>query len=560
MHTDPLLQVKNLCVSYDPQDRNAVDQVSFSVRPGEIVGLVGESGCGKSSIALSILGLLKDSAQVSGQILFRGTDLRYLGEEELDEQMRWKKIAIVFQNSLDVLNPVLSLRTQIAECLERHLGMTGPDAEERMENLFLQVGLEPLWLDAYPHELSGGMRQKALIAMALSCNPELLLVDEPTSALDPEAREGVLNLLGDLCRRNDMGTLLISHDMDLIAKLSDRAMVMYAGHLVECGPTREILQQPLHPYTRGLITSSPSISLYRDLWGIPENFQPVGPGCAFYGRCTQKNAQCQQRLPELVQVQVGRKVACLRGGIVTLLKAERVGKSYGRRSGSSVQACQDCSLQVRSGEVVALVGPSGSGKSTLANILAGLLRPDSGQVFFEGRRVQGNSETSRREGIQMVFQDPISATSDHFSIEEVVREPLDILGHADKEKRRQEARDALCAAGLPSDGFFLQRKCHTLSGGQRQRVALARALVMQPKLLIADEINSALDPSTQANLMRHLKGLQNSRGFSMLLITHDLALARKIADQVLFIQKGQMGEPSSATEVASSSVWSLAYG
>ena len=537
-----------MTVRYSGSAADAVRGVDLTLRPGECAGVIGESGSGKSSLALASLGLLRKRAEVEGSVLFKGVELNGLSESAM-ERYRWSRIAIVFQNGLDVLNPVIAVGEQIAECIRRHSGEGKAAAAEKTRRLLEMVGLRASWSDAYPHQLSGGMRQKALVAMALSCDPEVLLVDEPTMALDAVSKREIVELLLRLRAERGFAMLVISHELPVVSAITSRVMVMYSGSVLEEGPTEALLKDPLHPYTRGLISSSPSVNPYRDMWGIPGEVVVAGEKqCPFFNRCTQRVDGCAGELPALKTVRDGRRVACIRDGIVTLLGGSGIDKTYGAGE-RSVAACVDCSLEVRAGEVCALIGESGSGKTTLADILSGIALPDSGQVLFEGRPVRGNSETSKTGGIQIVFQDPLSATNEHLTIEETVREPLDILREGTKTERLRVAREALKNVQLPSDEAFLKRRCFMLSGGQRQRVAVARALVMRPKLLIADEISAMLDPSTAANMLRLLKGLQNSQGFAMLFVTHDLALAQKIADRVYVMRRGRIVEHGPTEDV-----------
>lgn len=537
-----------MTVRYSGSVADAVRGVDLTLRPGECAGVIGESGSGKSSLALASLGLLRKRAGVEGSVLFKGVELNGLSESAM-ERYRWSRIAIVFQNGLDVLNPVIAVGEQIAECIRRHSGEGKAAAAEKTRRLLEMVGLRASWSEAYPHQLSGGMRQKALVAMALSCDPEVLLVDEPTMALDAVSKREIVELLLRLRAERGFAMLVISHELPVISAMTSRVMVMYSGSVLEEGPTEELLKDPLHPYTRGLISSSPSVNPYRDMWGIPGEVVVAGEKqCPFFNRCTQRVDRCAGELPALKTVRDGRRVACIRDGIVTLLGGSGINKMYGAGE-RSVAACVDCSLEVRAGEVCALIGESGSGKTTLAEILSGIARPDAGEVLFEGRPVRGNSETSKTGGIQIVFQDPLSATNEHLTIEETVREPLDILREGTKTERLRVAREALKNVQLPSDEAFLKRRCFMLSGGQRQRVAVARALVMRPKLLIADEISAMLDPSTAANMLRLLKGLQNSQGFAMLFVTHDLALAQKIADRVYVMRRGRIVEHGPTEDV-----------
>ncbi|GLB30891.1 ABC transporter ATP-binding protein [Lacrimispora amygdalina] len=545
----PVLKIENLNVRYDRESRkDAVHQVSLSLKEGECVGLIGESGSGKSTIALAIMGLLHKRTEVKGNIWFENKNLLELSDRDM-ESVRWDRIAIVYQNGLDVLNPVISVGEQIAEAIICHTGMQKEYAREKASDMLVKTGLETFWYDAYPHQLSGGMRQKVLIAMALSCNPDILIADEPTMALDIPAKNEIISLLKNMQKKEGFSLLVISHELPVISALADSVAVMYMGNILEKADTKELLSDPLHPYTRGLIYSSPAILPMRDMWGIPGEIVIHSENqCPFYSRCNQRVEQCLNENPPLRVRSDGRKVACLRGGIVTLLEGNGLNKSY--KSGKrELKVCSGCNIRIRSGEVAALIGKSGSGKTTLAQILSGIIFPDSGIVRFEGRAVLGNSESGKKHGIQIVFQDPFSATNEQFTVREIVQEGLDIIKSGSQSERREQVTEALLKVGLPYDEGFLSRKGHTLSGGQRQRVAVARALVMEPKLLIADEISSMLDPSSAANLMRLLKEIQNRSGFSMLYITHDIALAQKISDYVYIMKKGKIVEHGNAGEI-----------
>lgn len=545
-----LLEIKNLSITYHtvPPPVKAVDGVSLQLRKGESLGIIGESGCGKSTLALGIMGLIKQGI-VEGEIIYKGQNLVGLPEKRL-RNYRWKDIAMVFQNSLEVLNPVLSIGEQIGEPLRAHYNLSPMEINRKVVKLLEMVGLEPEWRHYYPHQLSGGMRQRVLLAMALSCDPELLIVDEPTTSLDPASKNEVLQLLQKLQKKLGFAMILISHDLGAVKKLTSRVMTLYCGRVVELGITSEVLKNPMHCYTRGLLNSSPNFFRYKDLWGI-DGEPPLGgstEGCAFYPRCSQGEESCSQTKPPLRYVALERMVACHKGGIETLLRAEGIKKKYILKD-REIEAVKGVSLEIKSGEVAALVGESGSGKSTLAHILAGVLSADAGQVFFKNKKVEGRWATKMLGGMQIIFQDPFSATSHRMKVLEVVREPLDIIKWGSKEKREEEAIKALQKVQLPVSPEFLNRYCYALSGGQRQRLAIARALVTKPKLLIADEVTSMLDPSTQANLLRELKGLQNRHGFAMLYITHDLHLARKIADRVYVMYRGEIVESGVSFEI-----------
>ncbi len=405
------------------------------------------------------------------------------------------------------------------------------------------VGLNPKWQKHYPHQLSGGMRQRVLIAMALACDPELLIIDEPTTSLDPVSKNQIMELLNELKKKYGFTMIVISHDMRTIKNLTSKLITMYKGKFIEMGLTKEVIKNPRHCYTRGLLNSSPELFQYKDLWGIKGAAENDSiKGCNFYSRCPQSDASCQYQRPKLKYIGVERMVACNKGGIETFLKAKNINKIYKLKNGSYVEAVKGVNLKIRSGEVVALLGESGSGKSTLAHVLAGVLSPDSGQIKFKGKKVENRWATKMIGGLQIVFQDPFSATSDRLSVLEVVREPLDIIKWGDTAARKEKAISIIKKVQLPITSAFLNRSCRNLSGGQRQRVAIARSLVTDPRLLIADQITSMLDPSIQANILRELKGLQNKQGFSMLYITHNFNLARKVSDQVYVMQQGEIIE------------------
>lgn len=555
----PLLEIKGLSIEYvtDKKAVRAVDGLNLSLRKGELLGLAGESGSGKTTIALGIMGLLPESVRTTGSILVGGRDMVSMQDSERDA-IRWKNIAMVFQNSLEVLNPVIRLGDQVSEPMIQHLDLGKAEARTICSRLFGQVGLDPIWLDAYPHQLSGGMRQRALLAMAMSCDPDILILDEVTSALDAFTKKEILDLLLSLQKDAGYSMVLISHDITFLSIVSTRLAVLYAGRIMERGATGEVIDFPMHPYTRGLINSTPGIFLYRDLWGIPgESLAGQMQGCPFSARCTQRIDLCDSMPPDLKTVSAGgsingsceREVACHLGGVVTLLKASGLNYSYRLPDGKMLSAVKNASLDIREGEVLAIVGQTGSGKSTLAHMLAGVMGSDVGEIIFKGNRMNGDKYGSGYGGIQIVFQDPISSTSSRFTVLDAVKEPLDINRLEPPRERIDLVRGALSSVGLPSSDDFLYRHCGSLSGGQRQRVAIARALIMRPKLLIADEITSSLDVSTAANVLRMLKGLQNSRGFAMIYITHDLMIALKVADRIAVMDEGKIIETGNSHEV-----------
>ncbi len=545
-----MLSIENLSITYQRRDHqvDALSRVSFQLSPAESLGIIGESGSGKTSLGLAIMGLLPQ-ARIEGRISFEGLPLMTLNAGER-RRVRWKKMAMVFQNALEVFNPVITIGEQVMEPMIVHLGISSKEARDRMEHFFRMTHLDTDIQGAYAHQLSGGMRQRVLIAMALSCDPRLLIVDEPTSALDSQNSTEVVNLLVRLKQRLGFAMILISHQLSVVQCLTSRLMTLYAGQMVEEGETSRVLSSPCHPYTRGLIQAACDMNAYKELWGIagepPRQHQITG--CPFEPRCNQRSEICRTTRPPLIDVASDRRVACHKGGIELLLTADGLSKSFARRSGE-IRAVDGVALRIKKGEVIALVGPSGCGKSTLAHLLAGVLKPDSGEIRFCGQIVLGHTATGIMGGMQIVFQDPAEAVSHRFTVLEAVREPLDIMGWRRRSERDEKVIAALESVYLPTTSDFLQRTCHGLSGGQRQRLAVARAMVTDPKLLIADEITSFLDPSSQATLIRELKGLQNRRGFSMLLITHDLQLARKVADDVYFMTSGRIQRVEDASDL-----------
>ncbi|MGI6405403.1 MAG: ABC transporter ATP-binding protein [Syntrophaceticus sp.] len=544
-----LLEISELSITYTSPPVKAVNKLSFELRNGENLGIIGESGCGKSTTALGIMGLIKDGS-VNGSIIYKDINLVGLPENKM-RQYRWKEIAMMFQNSLDILNPVLTIGEQVGEPLRFHYHLTQPEIDERVVHTLEMVGLDPEWRTAYPHQLSGGMRQRVLLAMALICKPELMIVDEPTTALDAASKNEIFQLFQNLQKEFGFAMILISHDVAFVSKLTSLVMTMYSGQVVEYGRTSDVLKNPMHCYTRGLLNSSPQLFQFKDLWGIsgePPKEDNTQKGCPFKPRCCQSSDSCGESRPELRYVALERQVACHKGGIETFLKAEGIKKDY-KVGEKVIKAVKGVYLEIRSGEVVALVGESGSGKSTLAHTLAGVLPADEGSVFFRGEKVENHWATKMIGGMQIIFQDPFSATSHRMQVLDVVKEPLEIMKWKSTEERNEAAYKALQAVHLPVTLDFLQRYCYSLSGGQRQRVAIARALVTRPNLVIADEITSMLDPSNQANILRELKGLQNEFGFAMLYITHELHLARKVSDRVYVMHQGEIVEQGNSSDI-----------
>ena len=545
-----LLEVSDLAVEF-PGGVQALRGVSFALEAGESLAVVGESGAGKSTLARCLVGLEQPPA-ARGSVRLDGTELLGATPEEL-RALRWSRVAIALQGT--PFNPTMSVGDQVAEPLRERLGLGRGEARRRAAELAGEVLLDPALLDRYPHELSGGQRRLATLAMVLSLDPALVILDEPTAGLDPSTRKELVGQVNRLAEAHGFALLAISHDLHDAARLASRTLVLYAGEVIESGPSAPVLGQPAHPYTWALANTYPVMSSSKDLRpirGHAPDPRAVPPGCPFHPRCTQAEDVCIEAHPDLAPSR-GRLVACHFGGLKTLLAGTDLTKSYGPRR-RPVRALDGVSLAVQEGESVGVIGPSGSGKSTLAGILAGHLAPDSGTVLLEGTPLasswRGRDRALRRR-IQLVMQDPADALSPRLSVEELVREPLDVAGDGRRSERHGEVAAALDSVGLPSEGDFLQARAHQLSGGQQQRIALARALVARPKLIVADEPTSMLDASEQARLLVVLRERQIEMGLGLVLVSHDLAIVRKVVDRIVVLDAGRVVEEGPSHRLSS---------
>ena len=583
----PLLDVKELSVEFATRQGSvrAVDRASFSVRRGEIVALVGESGCGKSVSVLGILGLLPQQTGrvVGGEVLFDGVDLLKLSDDAMRER-RGRDIGMVFQEPMTSLNPVLTIGLQVMEPLVAHLGMTQAAARARAKELLELVGIpDPAHrLQQYPHELSGGMRQRVMIAMAISCNPKLLIADEPTTALDVTVQAQILELMKDLSQRLDIALIFITHNLGIVARYADRVVVMYAGKPVEQAPVAVLFESPRHPYTIGLLRVVPRLDRLRGdrletIEGLPPNFMNLPPGCRFAPRCPWQMPKCAEE-PGLDEVEPQHRVACWRAG-ETLSRAPslRLGEASARVQNASVllslkgvskhfggegmfggagktRAVDDVTLAVHAGETLGLVGESGCGKTTLGRLVLSLERPTAGRILFEDQdiaRLRGGQLRRNRRQIQAVFQDPYSSLNPRMTIGQILSEPMSVYRMADNRGAIAErVAEFLEQVGLSAD--FAARYPHMLSGGQRQRVGIARALAMQPRFIVCDEPVSALDVSIQGQIVNLLKDIQTKHGLTYLFIAHDLAVVRHIADRVAVMYLGQIMELADSAELYAS--------
>ena len=548
----PLLEVDHLAVCF-AGEVNALRGVSFSLERGESLAVVGESGSGKSTLAQCLIGLIQPP-EATGSVRLDAQELMGASEATL-RSLRFTKAALALQGA--PFNPVMPVGDQIAEPLLDRRRLSAHDARRRAVELAGEVLLDPALLERFSHQLSGGERRRATLAMVLSLDPELVILDEPTAGLDPETSSELVERIGALAAERGFALIAISHDLPQASRLAEKAIVLYAGEAMEEGPTNRVLGDPAHPYSWALVNAYPVMTTTKDLRpirGLPPDPRAVPPGCPYHPRCTQAEEICWQTHPDLLASR-GRLVTCHFGGLKTLLSATGVHKTFHHSAHQQVRALQGVSLTLREGESVGIVGPSGSGKSTLARILTGYLSADSGQVLLRGsplptsRRRQ--DRRARRE-IQLVMQDPWDALSPRLTVRELVAEPLDLLPTDDKHRREEVVGQALAGVGLPSSGAFLEARTHELSGGQLQRIALARALVVEPKLLVADEPTAMLDASEQARLLVVLRERQIEMGLGLVFISHDVAVVRKVTDRMVVLDGGVVVEEGPSHMVSSS--------
>lgn len=540
MDHEVVLRVEDLDVDFRTEggDARAVSGATLEIRRGQTVAVVGESGSGKSTLAMAVLGLLASNGKVAGgHIYFRGEDLATAGSQRRDE-LRGTEMGLVPQDPMTNLDPVMRIGRQIDEGLVDNGLRTRRDVRERTVELLEGVGLPDAARRAaqYPHEFSGGMRQRALIAMGLSCDPALLVADEPTSALDVTVQRGILDQLGVLTRELGTAVLLITHDLGLAAERADVVVVMYRGRIVEQGAARDVLTNPQHEYTRRLMASAPSLASRRIEIARERGLEDVLDEALLAPEEDAADGSAAAERP-LVAVRDVTKVFQIRGG--GLLARSR-----------DFTAVDGVSLDVPRGSTVAVVGESGSGKSTLARMILDIEQPTSGTIEFDGEPVTGKDQRARiayRRRVQPVFQDPYSSLDPMYSVFRAIEEPLRAHGFGDSAARR--ARVEELAEQVALGRGLLRRFPAELSGGQRQRVAIARALALKPELVVCDEAVSALDVVVQAQILRLLAGLQSELGLTYLFITHDLAVVRQIADRVLVMQNGAVVEEGTVDEV-----------
>ncbi len=589
-----LLRVENLAIDFGGKKTpmGAVDDATFSVARGETVCLVGESGCGKTVTALSLLRLEvhRHGRIVGGDILFDGRGLVEMSQAQLDK-LRGQRIAMIFQEPMTAFDPVFSVGEQIVETIVRHERVSRAEAWQRGVKLLERVHIPDakLRMKQIPQELSGGMRQRAMIAMALACNPDLLIADEPTTALDVTIQAQILAELKELQRERGMAILLITHDLGVAAEMADRVVVMYAGRIAEQASVTELFARPGHPYTRGLLRSSVlPVGQARGtrLAAIPGSMprlDEMPDGCRFHPRCALASERCRVEAPALEAVG-DRDVSCWHAfepepelarhvhlpiaaappapvrALATapdraLVEALHLTKTFDARGGRfsatrRVRALDDFSLAINPGETVGLVGESGCGKSTLGRLLLQLDRPTSGQIQFEGRDVAGlgRAEQKRvRREMQMIFQDPYGSIDPRWTVGDVIAEPLTSYDRLSRREVQSQVEGLLTLVGLQPS--YRTRYAHEFSGGQRQRIGIARAIALRPKFILADEAVSALDLSVQAQIINLFLDLREQLGLTSLFIGHGLHLVRHVSDRVAVMYLGRLVEVAPAEEL-----------
>jgi oligopeptide/dipeptide ABC transporter ATP-binding protein len=621
----PVLEVENLHTEFHLRTATtkAVDGVSFHVNPGECVGLVGESACGKTTVGLSIMKLLPNVGHITGgSIRLFGRDLAPYDENQM-RTVRGNEIAMIFQDPMTSLNPTWKIGRQIAEVIRLHRKVTRKEAYERALEVLTLVGMPrpEERLDSYPHQLSGGLRQRVMIAIALACDPKLLIADEPTTALDVTIQAQILNLIDELRERLKMAVILITHDLGVIASRSDRVMVMYAGKIVESASTEELFGEMRHPYSEALFESIPRLEQDRSLplfsiSGLPPDLSRTIVNCRFAPRCRYATDVCREQEPALTDVAAmsspTEQTTTLPGAVgpipgeehyfacfhpVTATREERLArrgipvaagaapkvaaapkrveagsaravgevalevarlvKNYPVVSGAviqrkigTVQAVSDASFSVRRGETFGLVGESGCGKTTIGRLVVALERPTSGTVRYESTvvtKLRGRALRRGRRDLQMIFQDPYSSLDPRMRVKTIVREPLVVQGIGDRRSQFQRVVQLLGEVGLPAGSAELYP--HEFSGGQRQRIGLARALALNPRLIVADEPVSALDVSIQAQILNLMRELQQRHDLTYVVISHDLAVVRYLADTIGVMYLGKLVEIGPANDV-----------
>jgi len=540
MANTPLLQIKNMSISFGKKEsREVVSDVSFELFSNEILGIVGESGSGKSVTTMAVMGLLPRIAKVEGEILFEGKPISSLSEKEW-KGIRGKEIAMIFQEPMSALNPSIRCGEQVSEMIRLHQKCSKAKAKEQVLSLFEKVKLpDPTGLyRRYPHQISGGQMQRVMIAMAISCKPKLLIADEPTTALDVTVQKEIIELLKELQKETGMGLIFISHDLSLVSEIAQKVVVMFRGKMEETGSVFEIFKLPKSDYTKALLASRPTLD--KRLKKLPT-----------ISSIANNTFEAEEITP---QARAHRhKKIYLKNPLLEVLNLE---KTYFQKVGiwgkkQSVKAVDDVSFSVFEGETIGLVGESGCGKSTLGKTILQLEKASGGIVKFKGKDITNLNPKELqqlRKDIQIIFQDPYSSLNPRLQIGNAIMEPMKVhhIGKSDV-FRKNKVLELLDRVGL--DASYFERYPHELSGGQRQRVGIARTIALEPKLVICDESVSALDISVQAQVLNLLNQLKEDFGFTYIFISHDLAVVKYMADQLLVMNKGKIEELGDADEI-----------
>ena len=543
-----LLEIENLDVDFLTRRGNihAARNVTLTVTAGEVLGLVGESGAGKSTIGNAIIDLLEPPGQVSaGSIRFNGDELRGKTEDQM-RRIRGDRIGMIFQDPQTSLNPLLRIGEQLTETIRKTKGISESEAVSNAEELLTSVGISEARarLQSYPHQFSGGMRQRVVIALALAGDPDLIIADEPTTALDVSVQAQILDLIRGLCKSRNLGVIIVTHDIGVIANIADRVAVMFRGEIVETGEVRQILGSPQHEYTKSLIAAVPrpdkrlhrfnSVDYIDGSNSSADALSRIDINTHWLGQKSQLQITSESRDSNVPAIEVKDLSLSfkLQGAIL-------------KRNRRMLKAVDNVSFSIAQGESFGLVGESGSGKSTVARLIAGLHKPDSGSVEIVGQSVLGNQKDplvkAARLNLQMIFQDPYSSLNGRLRVMDIVAEPIRFYKESENEKHtRQLVQDLLEHVGLGKDAAF--RYPHEFSGGQRQRISIARALASRPRILICDEPTSALDVSIQAQILNLLKDLQDELGLTLLFISHDLPVIRQMCDRVAVMRNGAICE------------------
>ena len=540
-----LLEINGLDVSFSSGQETiyAVRDVSITLNPGEVLGIVGESGAGKSTIGNAIINLIEPPGKIiNGEILFQDLNLRNLNDQEM-LNIRGHKIGMIFQDPQTSLNPLMTIGAQLLETINTTKKLFGKEAQEKSIELLQSVGIEQpeTRMKSYPHQFSGGMRQRVVIALALAGDPDLIIADEPTTALDVSTQAQILDLIKAICRKRKLGVIIITHDIGVISNIAHRVAVMFNGSVVETGDVKKILSSPDHEYTKSLIAAVPSGKVKVDRFTSIDYIEG--------GAKTQKRIDVKEHWLGEKLVDTKSEIAI---SVEDLNKEFVLKKAMFKRNRSNLHAVKDVSFSIKTGETFGLVGESGSGKSTVARLIAGLLHIDKGTVkLFDNdvtNNFKGMEAVAAQRSLQMIFQDPFSSLNARMSVEDIVAEPIYYYKTATSNRQvKQIVRDLLDHVGLGTNAMI--KYPHEFSGGQRQRISIARALASRPKILICDEPTSALDVSVQAHILNLLKDLQDELNLTMLFISHDLPVIHQMCDRVAVMRLGSICEIATTNDL-----------